>query len=54
MSLFKDGSRGVWDEIDLSSDGVMWVDWGLGSGLIVDGRPEGVSIVLELVALGSM
>ena len=54
MSLFKDCSREVWDEIDSSSDGMMWGDWGFGSGLIVDGRPEGVDIVLELVDLGSM
>ena len=54
MSLFKDGSREVWDEVDLSSDGMMWIDWGFGSGLIVDGRPEGVVIFLELVDLGSM
>ena len=46
MSLFKDGIREVWDEIDSSSDGMMWGDWGFGSGLIVDGRLEGVSIVL--------
>ena len=54
MSLFKDGSIEVWDEIDSSSGGMMWGDWGFGSGVIVDGRPEGVAIVLELVALGSM
>ena len=46
MLLFKDGSREVWDEIDSSSDGMMLGDWDFGSGLIVDGRPEGVSIVL--------
>ena len=54
MLLFKDGSREVWDEIDSSYDGIMWVDWGFGSGVIVDERPEVVAIVLELVALGSM
>ena len=54
MSLFKDCSREVWDEIDSSYDGMMWGDWGFGSGLIVYGRSEVVSIVLELVALGSM
>ena len=54
MSLFKDGSGEVWDKIDSSSDGMMWVDWVFGSGVIVDGRPESVSIVLELVDLGSM
>ena len=54
MSLFKDGSRKVWDEIDSSSDGMMWGDWGFGSGVIVDGRPEGIAIVLELVDLSSV
>ena len=54
MSLFKDGSREVWDEIDSSSDGMIWGDWVVGSGVIVDGRLEGVAIVLELVDLGSM
>ena len=43
-----------WDDIDSSYDGIMWGDWGFGSRVIVDGRPEGVAIVLELVALGSM
>ena len=52
--LFKDGSREVWDDIDSSSDGMMWDDWGFGSGIIVDGRPEGVAIVLDLVSLGYM
>ena len=33
---------------------MMWVDWGLGSGVIVYGRLEGVAIVLELVSLGSI
>ena len=54
LSLLKDGSREVWDDIDSSSDGMMWGDWVFGSGVIVDGRPEGVAVVLELVALGSM
>ena len=40
--------------MDSSSDGMMWGDWGVGSGVIVDGRPEGVAITLELVDLGSM
>ena len=52
--MFKEGGREVWDEIDSSSDGMIWVDWGVGSGFIVDWRPEGVAIVLELVDLGSM
>ena len=54
MSLFKDGSREVWDKIDSSSDEMILGGWGFCSGLIVDGRPEVVAIVLELVALGSM
>ena len=52
--MFKEDSREVWDEIHSSSDGMMWGDWGFGSGVIVYGRPEGVDIVLYLVALGSM
>ena len=32
----------------------MWGDWGVGSGIIVDGPPEGVAIALELVDLGYM
>ena len=54
MSLFKDGSREVWDEIYSSSDGMMWDDWGLGSGVVADGRPECFAIVLKLLSLGSM
>ena len=54
LLLFKDVSREVWDDIDSWSDGMMWGDWGFGSGVIVDGRSEGVSVVLELLALGSM
>ena len=49
--MFKEVSREVWDDIDSSSNGMMWGDWGFGSGVIVDGRPEGVAIVLELVDL---
>ena len=38
-----------------SSSGVMmWFDCGFGSGLIVNGRPEGMAISVELVDLGSM
>ena len=54
MSLFKDGSREVWDEIDSSSDGMMWGDWGVGSGVIVDGRPEFVFVFIDHVDLGSI
>ena len=46
MPLFKEGSREFWDEIDSSYDGMMWGHWCFGSGIIVDERPEGVSIVL--------
>ena len=52
--MFNEGGREVWDEIDSSYDGMVWGDWGVGSGVIVDGRHEGVAIVLELVYLGSM
>ena len=54
MSLLNNSSREVWDEIDSSSDGMMGCDLGFGSGVIVYERPEGVTIVFELVALGSM
>ena len=54
MSLFEDGSREVWDDIDSLSDGMMWGDQGFGSGVILDVRPEVVAIVLVLVALFSM
>ena len=40
--------------MDYSSEGIMLDDWGVGSGVIIDGRPEGVAISLELVDLGSM
>ena len=40
--------------MDYSSDGIMLDDWGVGSGVIVDGWPEGVAIYFELVDLGSM
>ena len=36
------------------SDQMTWVDWGFGSGLIVDGRTEDVAMAVELVDLGSM
>ena len=52
--MFKEGVREVFDEIDSSSDGMIWGDWGVGSVVMVDGRPEGVAIVLELVYLGCM
>ena len=40
--------------MDSSYDGMMWEDWGAGSGLIVDGRPEGVAMAVDLLDLGSM
>ena len=40
--------------MDSSYDGMIWGDWGVDSGVIVDGRPESVTIALELVYLGSM
>ena len=40
--------------MDSSSDGTMWGDWGISSGVIVDELPECVVIALELVYLGSM
>ena len=40
--------------MDSSSDGMMWGDWGVGSVVILDGRPEDVAIAVELVDLGSM
>ena len=40
--------------MDSSSFGIMCGDWGVGLGVIVDGRLEGVSIVVELVNIGSM
>ena len=33
---------------------MMWGDWGFGSGVIVDGRPEGVAMAVELLYIGSM
>ena len=54
MTLFNNGSREVWDEIDSPSDGILWGDWGFGSVAIIDGRSEGVAIVLERVDLGYM
>ena len=32
--------------MDSSSYGVLWGDWGVGSGVIVDGSPEDVAIAL--------
>ena len=40
--------------MESSSDAMMWGNWGSGSGLIMDGRPEGVAVYLELVDIGSM
>ena len=38
--------------MEYSSDGMVWGDWGFGSGVIVDGRPEGVPIAVDLVDIG--
>ena len=40
--------------MDSSSDRIMWGDWGIGSGVIMDGRREGVPVAVDLVYLGSM
>ena len=40
--------------MDSSSDGMMWGDWGVGAGVIVDGGPEGVDMAVDLVYLGFM
>ena len=37
-----------------SSYGMMWGYWGFGSVVIVDGRPEGVAVYVDLVYIGSM
>ena len=46
--------RKVWDVKDSLYDGMMCGDLCVGSGVIVDGTPEGVAIALELGDLGSM
>ena len=35
--MFKERGREVWDEIDSSSDGIIWGGWGVGSVVIVMG-----------------
>ena len=40
--------------MDSSSDGMMWVDWGFGSGITMNGRLEGVAVAVKLVDIGSM
>ena len=40
--------------MESSSDGMVWGYWFVGSGIIVDWCPEGVSIAMKLVDLGSM
>ena len=52
--MFKEGGREVWDYIDSSYDGMIWGDLCVGLGVIVDGRPEGVSIVMKIIDLGFM
>ena len=46
QSMFIEGCREFLDEMDPSSDGMMWGDWVVGSGVIVDGWPEGMAIAL--------
>ena len=40
--------------MDYSYDGMMWGDWGGGSGVIVDGCPEVMAMALDLLDLLSM
>ena len=40
--------------MDSSSDGMMWGDWCVVLGLIVDGKPEGVAIAVGLLDLDYM
>ena len=40
--------------MDSSSKRIMCGDWGVLSGVILDERPEGVAIVVDLVELVSM
>ena len=42
--MFIDGGREALDDMDSSYDGMIWGDWGVGSGVIMDGRPEDVVI----------
>ena len=47
-----EGGRGDLEDMDSSSDGMMWGYWVFGPVVIVDGRPEGVAIAVDLVDLG--
>ena len=40
--------------MDSSSYGMMWGDWGVGSRVIVYWWPEGVSMAVDLVYIGSV
>ena len=40
--------------MEYSYGGMMWGDWGVGSGVIMDGRPETVAIAVEPVDIGFM
>ena len=40
--------------MESSSDGLMLGDWGVVPGVIMDGRPGGVSMALELADVGYM
>ena len=54
LSISREGVREAWEEMESSSYGMMWGYWGVGSGVIVNGRPEGVAIAVELLDLGSI
>ena len=49
-----EGGRVALEEMYSSFDVMMWGDWGFGSGVIVDGRPEVVAMAVEIVDIGSM
>ena len=52
QSMYIEWGREAWYDMESSSDGMMWGDWGVGSEVIVDGRPEGMDIAVELLDLG--
>ena len=52
--MYIEEGRGDLEEMYSSSNGMIRGDWDFGSGVIVDGRPEGVAISVEFVDLGYM
>ena len=46
--------RGDSEQTESLSDGIKCGDWGFLAGVIVDGRPEGLSIFVDHVDLGSI